>query len=143
MNDESGGLGWHSPEMIGEILVNVPRLIEEYAGLLMAFVKEEPFERGSHLAIYRVATVDPEPFAEGVEKLTDSLDHSDIYIRAFSVMALGEIDPVQIKRVERKFSGATGNIDIFDFETGRLETTDLKSIVREILNRNNALSDAV
>ncbi len=36
MTDESGGMGWHSPELIGEILVNVPLLIPEYADLLLA-----------------------------------------------------------------------------------------------------------
>lgn len=34
MNDESGALGWHAPEVIGEILVNVPSLIEEIGVLL-------------------------------------------------------------------------------------------------------------
>lgn len=141
MNDESGGLGWHSPEMIGEILVNEPSLIDEYASLLVAFVNEEPFERGSHHAIYRVATVAPEAFNEWIEDLTESLDHSDIYIQAFSILALGEIDPVRIKKVEGKFSGETEKIRIFDFDTGQFETTDLKSVIRKVLDRNRASID--
>ena len=64
MNDESGGLGWRSPEIIGEILVNVPDFIKEFGALLPAYLVEEPFEAGAHLALYRVAQIDSSPFVE-------------------------------------------------------------------------------
>ena len=51
MNDESGGLARLAPEMIGEILVNVPSLIDEYGPLLFSFLQEEPFERGSLVVV--------------------------------------------------------------------------------------------
>ncbi|MBD3233724.1 MAG: hypothetical protein GF315_08365, partial [candidate division Zixibacteria bacterium] len=50
MNDESGALSWHGPEMIAEILYNVPGLMGQYAKLLPHYLKEEPFERGTHWA---------------------------------------------------------------------------------------------
>ena len=77
MNDESGGLGWHAPELIGEILVNVPDLIPEYANVLMSFLHEEPFERGTHCAVYRAASVEPKPFTERASELLDSLKDPD------------------------------------------------------------------
>lgn len=142
MNDESGGLGWHSPEIIGEVLVNVPQLINEYGQLLMAFLKEEPFERGSHLAVYRVASVNPKLFIDRAKELTESLDQPDNYIRAYTILALGEIDPVQVKKVEEKFSAEAEKIRIFDFNTGQMETTDLKQIIKKVLDRNKTSIDA-
>ena len=80
MNDESGGPGWFVPEMIGRILMNVIMLIREYTQLLMAFLKEKPFKRGSHLEIYRVASVIPKPFVDRVNELTESLNQPDYTI---------------------------------------------------------------
>ncbi|UCD17733.1 MAG: hypothetical protein JSV44_02190, partial [Candidatus Zixiibacteriota bacterium] len=77
MNDESGGLGWFCPEIIGEILVNVPALAREYAGLLPAYFHQEPFEKGTHQAVYRVAQVCPLPFVKSIPKLADSLNNPD------------------------------------------------------------------
>jgi hypothetical protein len=46
MNDESGGVLWQGPEILGEILVQVPDLRPEFAPLLPPYLVEEPFERG-------------------------------------------------------------------------------------------------
>jgi hypothetical protein len=142
MNDESGGLGWHSPEIIGEILVNVPPLIYEYGQLLMAFFKEEPFERGSHLAVYRVASINPKLYAYKTKDLIASLNQPDKYIQAYTILALGEIDSGQVKKVEKSFSNDTEKIQIYDFKTGQLVSTDLKRIVEKVLDGSEASIDA-
>ena len=59
MNDESGGLGWYAPEVFGEILVNIPELVDEYGSLIPPYLHEEPFEAGSRFAIYRIALSPP------------------------------------------------------------------------------------
>ena len=142
MNDESGGLGWHSPEIIGEILVNVPQLIEEFGPMLLAFLDEEPFERGAHLAVCRVAAVDPKPFVDKIEMLIKSLEQSDNYIQAYTIMALGEIDPQKLKKYAPKFDIESEKINIYNFETGQMEMTDLKQIVRKVIHRSNTSTNA-
>jgi len=142
MNDESGGLVWHAPEIIGEILVNVPELVDEFAPLFFAYLDEEPFERGSHLAVYRVASIDPRPFVDWVKKLTASLDRPDKYIRAYALLALGEIDPSQVKKVKTKYDTETEEIRIFNFTTGEPDIINLQQIVRQVLERNKTSIDA-
>jgi len=142
MNDESGGLGWHSPELIGEILVNVPVLIKEYAQLLVSFFKEEPFEKGSHLAVYRVASVDPKPYVDKTDQLMKSLNKPDKHIQAYTLLALGKIDPTQVKRVEKDFNYDTEKIELFNFETGHMESIDLAQIVTKILDNDKSSIDA-
>ncbi len=57
----------------GEILVNVPVLIQNTADLLPSFLKGEPFEQGTHPAIYRVASVDSKSFLKSAAELSKSV----------------------------------------------------------------------
>jgi hypothetical protein len=41
LNDESGGMGWGSPEAMGEIMSRHFRLAQEYAFLLVSYVNEQ------------------------------------------------------------------------------------------------------
>jgi hypothetical protein len=40
LNDESGGIGWGSPEAMGEIMARNDRLADEYSYLLISYVNE-------------------------------------------------------------------------------------------------------
>ena len=41
LNDESGGIGWNSPQTIAEIIVMIPELIEPYGGMIIHRTIEE------------------------------------------------------------------------------------------------------
>jgi hypothetical protein len=131
MNDESGGLGWHAPEMIAEILVNVPTLIPEYAGLLPSYLHEEPFERGTHFAVYRVALVDPKPFVEHVPALTASLDDPDPAIRAYAALALRAITGSSGDPAAGKPQPDDATFMFYDFESGELRETTVNGILED------------
>jgi hypothetical protein len=131
MNDESGGLGWHAPEMVAEILVNVPALIPEYAHLLPSYLHEEPFERGAHFAVYRVAQLDPRPFVEDAAALAASLSDPNPAIRAYAALALraiaastGEPAPGEPRTDDEPFT-------FFDFATGEVRETTVGGILEE------------
>lgn len=132
MNDESGTLGWRSPEAIGEILVNVPRLIDEFGVLLPAFLWEEPFERGTHWAVARVARLRPEIYADRVDDLTRSLGAEDPYIRGCAVLALGVLG------AGSSVEGVTGLRDdraglrLYDFESGQMCETSVAELVARV-----------
>lgn len=133
MNDESGGLGWHSPELIGEILVNVPVLIPEYATLLLSFLREEPFERGTHFAVYRVASVDPKPFAESASELLDSLKDPDPAIRAYAVLALKAIRGGPNGYAASELQADKSRFMLYDFDTGQLHKRTMDYVLGEAL----------
>ena len=53
LNDESGGIGWGSPEAMGEILLNCPELALEFESILFSyldpegnFIEHEMLQRG-------------------------------------------------------------------------------------------------
>jgi hypothetical protein len=142
MNDESGGLGWHSPEIVGEILVNVPQLIDEFAQLFLAYLDEEPFERGSHLAIYRVASVNPQPFIERVSELSNSIDSPDPQIRACTLMALSKIDDKMFQTAAQKLNDDESAVTLYDFDTGLLVNTSVNKVINGLLNSANSSTRA-
>ena len=121
MNDESGGIAWLSPEMIGEVLRHVPALIDEYAAMLPSFLREEPFGRGTHLAIWRVAGVRPDVFRDSVGELAKSLPDKDPAIRAYAAAAILLIDPSQADQIKLKLNQDDAGFVRYDFESGQMK----------------------
>jgi len=98
LNDESGGIGWGAPEAIAEVLACHPGLAEEYAHVLVSFMREdgffieyEPLQRGLMWGLGRLAEVHPELLlAKGaVSYLLPYLDSDDAAVRGLAARALG------------------------------------------------------
>jgi hypothetical protein len=96
LNDESGGIGWGSPEAMAEIMARHPRLAEEYAPLLCSYVKREQnflehdgLQRGALWGAARLARVRPGMVADAAEDLALSLHSADPYHRGYAAWALG------------------------------------------------------
>ncbi len=138
MNDESGSIIWHSSEMIGEILVNVPVLIPEYADVLLAFLHEEPFERGTHLAISRAAQVNPKPFVERVSELASSLANPDPAIRAYTVLALGALKKSSYNSVLKRLTEDDSRIQYYDMSSGNLVTLTIGEVASKAIEQINS-----
>ena len=67
LNDESGGIGWGSPEAMGEIIARNKKLGKEYACILISFINKngnylenEVLQQGVIWGIGRIARVKPE-----------------------------------------------------------------------------------
>ena len=133
MNDESGGLSWHAPELMGEILVNVPDLIGEFAHLLPAFFVEEPFERGSHLAVSRVTTVDTTPFRNQAKALRWSLKSADPNIRLSAALSLVRLEESFGTGVLEQLLDESTPLTTYDFDSGELVHTTVGSAGRQEL----------
>jgi len=141
MNDESGGLGWHAPELIGEILVNVPGLIDEYAHLLPSFFHEEPFERGAHHAVYRVATVNGKPFGDTIPLLKQSTIDRDPATRTYAALTLihlGSANDIDFESLKNDSAALTR----YDFDTGELQRTTVGATVAMELDRLRSVIEA-
>jgi hypothetical protein len=133
MNDESGNIGWYAPEAIGEILFNVPALTDEFGGMLPAFMREEPFERGTHWAMMRLAAVHPELFRDSIEKLTESIKDPDPLIRAAAGALLALLGAGRGDERLRDLLSDQAAVTLYDFETGLLRETTVGTMVRGAL----------
>ncbi len=64
MNDESGGIGWSSPQAVAEIIANIPEIIDPYGSMMIAHcIDEPPLVKGCIWGIGRLG-----------ELITDSVD---------------------------------------------------------------------
>jgi len=132
MNDESGGLGWHAPEAIAEVLYNIPKLAGEYAILLASFLREEPFERGAHFSLVRVGPLSPDAILANAPVLTASLAAENPAIRAFACHALHLAEVNIAAQSLQTLETDTGIFNIYDFELGTMREVTVKKYLREI-----------
>ena len=131
MNDESGGLGWHAPETIGEVVFHLPSLAGEYTVILTSFLREEPFERGSHFALVRTGPLAPEAIRGSAGVLRESLADSDPAIRAFAWHALRIAKSEIPGDVEARLKEDKETISIYSFTKGNMHTVSVKTYLRE------------
>ncbi len=98
LNDESGGIGWGAPEAMGEIMACHAGLAQEYAHVLVAFMRKEGFflelellQRGLMWGLGRLAQVRPSLLREknAATYLLPYLDSSDGPVRGLAAWALG------------------------------------------------------
>lgn len=89
MNDESGGVLWLGPPVLGAVMANVPELCDELLPVLASFLEEEPFRVGARWALWRVALARPAAVAgAAAASLAASLADPDPAVRGHAALAL-------------------------------------------------------
>ena len=101
LNDESGGIGWGAPEAMGEIMACHAGLAEEYAHILVAYMREdgyylelEQLQRGLMWGLARLAGARPGLLLKrnGAAYLIPYLDSVDPVVRGLAARGLGLLD---------------------------------------------------
>jgi len=100
LNDESGGIGWGSPEAMGEILARSPLLAGEFAHILVSYIREdmnylehEGLQRGVLWGLARLAESRTELIRSAGPYLVPYMKASDPILRglaARTAIALGD-----------------------------------------------------
>jgi hypothetical protein len=96
LNDESGGIGWGSPEAMGEILRQSPRLALEFKSILFSyldpdgnFIEHEMLQRGVLWGIGTYLEAFPEDISEKTKGLLFGFLHSDDSVKkGYAIRAL-------------------------------------------------------
>ena len=98
LNDESGGIGWGSPEAMGEITAGHSGLAEEFACILISyidphgnFLEHELLQRGSLWGVGRLAHARPLLAKPATSSLAAFFDAPDPFLRGTAVWAAGPI----------------------------------------------------
>jgi len=98
LNDESGGIGWGSPEAMGEITAGHAGLADEFAGILISyinpdgnFLEHELLQRGSLWGVGRLAHARPLLAKPAAPFLTEFFDSPDPVLRGTAIWAAGPI----------------------------------------------------
>ncbi|MFC1857616.1 DVU0298 family protein [Thermodesulfobacteriota bacterium] len=99
LNDESGGIGWGSPEALGEIMACHEKLAQEYSRILVSYFRKdgnyieyEPLQRGVIWGLARLAHERPELLITSTRYILPYLVSGDATIRGFAAWASGALD---------------------------------------------------
>lgn len=94
LNDDSGGVGWSSPELLGEIISQRIDLLKDYIPIIISMlnIKEAFFRPGVLWAMGRIASKEPsyiKPYAPYINMyLSDPVPET----RGYAVWCLKQID---------------------------------------------------
>ena len=111
LNDESGGIGWGSPEAMGEIMAGHDRLAEEYHNILISYImpdgnyiEHEILQRGVLWGIGRLAHARPQLVEDSVLFLLPYMQSEDANLRGLAAWTAGLFDckttRILLKRLE-------------------------------------------
>lgn len=99
LNDESGGIGWGSPEAMGEIMALNHRLAKEYSNILVSYIRpdgnflEHPgLQQGILWGIGRLAHARPHFVQDTVQFFLPFLNSTDAVSRGLASWAVGAFD---------------------------------------------------
>ncbi|MBW2608935.1 MAG: HEAT repeat domain-containing protein [Deltaproteobacteria bacterium] len=140
LNDESGGIGWGSPEAMGEILANSNALAGEYSKILVSYARKdgnyqenEIMQRGVLWGIGRLAQVNPELIKGSVPYITPYLESSDATVRGLAGWIMGLLGTEDASSRLETLTGAEAEIQVF--MDGRLVNLRVKDMAAEALRR--------
>ena len=93
LNDDSGSVGWSSPELLGEIISKRIDLLKEYVPLVISLlkIKEAYFRPGVLWAMGRIAAREPSYIKPYVPYITMYLADSLAETRGYAVWCLNQI----------------------------------------------------
>jgi hypothetical protein len=91
INDESGGIGWNSPQTIAEIITKIPPLIDPYGSMMIAHCLEEPsLVKGCLWGIGRLGKRLAESLDFFKDKVLSVFQSDDIETLGLAAWAMGE-----------------------------------------------------
>jgi hypothetical protein len=120
LNDESGGIGWGSPEAMGEIMARHNILAKEYACILVSYINEagnflehEMMQRGVLWGLGRLAHSHPELVQDAEAFLYPFMRSKDAVHRGLAVWAVGALPSEMTKSLLKHLVTDKSRINIF------------------------------
>lgn len=146
LNDESGGIGWGSPEAMAEVVAQSPLMAKEYHNHVLAYIHEDhcrpdcylehaPLRRGAVWGVGRLAQVKPELARPAEMDLLCLLTDCDTPIRGLAAWACGLLQ-IQAARPMLQTMLADQNI-VELYLDRRLTYPTLGSLAQEALARTD------
>ena len=145
LNDESGGIGWGSPEAMGEILASHEGLAREYAPILVSYARRdgnfqenEIMQRGVLWGIGRLASTFPLLTKGASSHIIPFLSSLDISVKAHAAWVCGVLGDEEARPGLALLAGDGEEIEIY--LEGSLKTHRVKDLAQTALNRLDTLS---
>lgn len=138
LNDESGGIGWGSPEAMGDIMARHPGLAEEFHAILISYIRpdqnyleHEILQRGVLWAIGRLTHTRPHLMQAAADPLIPYLKADDPFLRGLGAWAARPLEGESLRRVRLALAGDQSPLAIYYHDeirsvtVGQLASQDL------------------
>jgi hypothetical protein len=120
LSDESGGIGWSAPELLGEIVSSDPVGFADIIPLIAEAynVEEQTFRPGVMYALAKIAEVSPESVANYQKIIIRSLADADPLIKIYTLELVGLVWPIVCNKniwsieYKKKIDSIVNNIKI-------------------------------
>lgn len=140
LNDESGGIGWGSPEAMGEVLARHQALAAEYAPILLSYAREdgnflehERLQRGLLWGISRALESRSDAFKDAVPHVVRYFGSADATVRGLAARIMGLLRASEACSPLRELAADDSEISL-DFR-GQLGKHHVKDLAEEALMR--------
>lgn len=140
LNDESGGIGWGSPEAMGEIMAMSRKLAAEYHSILVSYIREdgnyiehEMLQRGVLWGLGRLAYSRPELVKDVSVFLCPYMTSQDAVIRGIAAWTAGAVPDENTKPfLERLVNDETKIViwqerELREYTVGQIAAQSLKN----------------
>ena len=140
LNDESGGIGWGSPEAMGDIMARSHNLACEFGCILVSYIREEAnylehpvLQRGVLWGLGRLGHVYPEYMRVATAAFYPFLTSEEPYHRGLSAWAL---TPLADETAAPFLENLTRDETLIElYADMRLTTVPIARLAREALNQ--------
>src|SRR4030066_25746 len=133
IRDESGGIGWSSPEILGEIVRNNPELCSDIAPIIVSFHEEKMLNAGVLWAIGRIGKIN----AEFVDYVTPiiiyCLEAKEDILRGYAALACGKLSALTAVNELEKLKSDTVFVPFY--EEGELKERSVGEIASEAFKK--------
>jgi len=133
IRDESGGIGWSIPEILGEIVSNNPELCADIAPIIVSFHEEKMLNSGVLWAIGRIGKINAEFIDYATPIVISCLESPEMILRGYAAFASGQLlAAIAVNNLE-KLKTDTGIVPFY--EEGELKEKSIGDIASEAFKK--------
>jgi len=144
LNDESGGIGWGSPEAMGNTMANHAGLAQEYHRILVSYIRpdgnflEHPeLQKGLLWGLARLGWIYPDLVKNAGPFLIDFLTSQDPEHRGLAALATGNIREPSARKSLKNLTDDPSEIELYwDMTFSRIRVCELAEKALDLLNSN-------
>lgn len=138
LNDESGGIGWGSPEAMGEIMACSRLLAQEYAHILVSYIdprgnylEHDLLQQGVLWGLGRLFHARPASYTDCAGLIIPFLEASDSARRGLAAWALAPLSAETARKPLLSLTGDTADICVYIDQS--LEKKTVGALAQEAL----------
>ena len=134
LNEESGGICWHAPEAMAEIVARSPTAFADFVPIIVHLIEQTAEEDLAHFrpgmlwAIGRLGTTGVKDARDVLPTIVTALEHSDAQVRGMAVWTLDRLGRGDLVAGYDALLEDEGTVDLY--EGGMLTRTTVAVLAR-------------